>query len=130
MVLPRKVRHDMLRRDWDVTQRQIADSVRTNVKVKNQRKATVNNLGKATKVEEAMESASRKLKRLITFQKPVSRQVKELEAMANEANCRRSQLKLELNMAGEYSDGSGCDTREETPEALDTSTTTGTGSSR
>jgi len=121
MVLPRKVRQDMLKKEWGVTQRQIADSVRNNVKVKNQRIATVNNLGKATKVEEAMESASRKLRRLITFQKPVSIQVKDLEAKVNEANRRRSQLKLELNMAGEYSDGSGSDTREETPDALDTS---------
>jgi phage shock protein A len=111
----------MLKREWGVTQSQIADSVRNNVRVKNQRIATVNNLGKATKLEEAMESASRKLRRLITFQKPVSKQVKDLEAKVNEAVRLKSQLKLELNMAGEYSDGSGSDTREETPEALDIS---------
>lgn len=116
----------MLKREWDVSQRQIADSVRNNVKVKSQRIATVNNLGKATKLEEAMESASRKLKRLITFQKPVSQQVKDLEAKVNEANRRKSQLKLELNMAGEYSDGSDSDTREETPEAIDTSASSST----
>jgi phage shock protein A len=111
----------MLKREWGVTQRQIADSVRTNVRVKTQRIATVNNLGKATKMEEAMESASRKLRRLVTFKKSVSAQVKDLEAKVNEANRRKSQLKLELNMAGEYSDGSGSDPREETPEAADTS---------
>jgi phage shock protein A len=111
----------MLKREWGVTQSQIADSVRNNVRVKNQRIATVNNLGKATKLEEAMESASRKLRRLITFQKPVSKQVKDLEAKVNEAVRLKSQLKLELNMAGEYSDGSGSDTREMTPEALDIS---------
>jgi len=53
MVLPRKVRTDMLLRDWDLTSRQLADAVRRNVKAKNQRKATVNNLGKATKLEES-----------------------------------------------------------------------------
>lgn len=114
----------MLKKEWGCSQRQIADSVRNNVKTKNQRIATVNNLGKATKIEEAMESASRKLRRFITFQKPVSIQVKDLEAKVNEASRRRSQLKLELNMAGEYSDDSGSDTREETPNALDISANT------
>jgi hypothetical protein len=104
MVLPRKLRQDMLKREWDVPQRQIADAVRNNVKIKNQRKATVNNLGKATKMEEALESAQRKLKRIITFKKPVSRQVADLEAKMNEANRRRGQMRLELAMAGEYDD--------------------------
>lgn len=104
MVLPRKLRQDMLKREWDVPQRHIADAVRNNVKIKNQRKATVNNLGKATKVEEAMESAQRKFKRLLTFQKPVSRQVAALEEKLNEANRRRGQLRLELAMATEYDD--------------------------
>jgi hypothetical protein len=104
MVLPRKVRHDMLRREWDVTQKEIAESVRRNVKIKNQRKATVNNLGKATKMEEAMESLSRKLKRLITFQKPVSAQVKVLEAQLDQSQKRRSKLLLQMQMAQEYED--------------------------
>jgi hypothetical protein len=61
----------MLKREWGVLQKQIADLVRPNVKIKNhQRKATVNDLGKATKMEEFMESAGRKVKRFITFQKP------------------------------------------------------------
>lgn len=94
----------MLRREWDVSQRQIAESVRRNVKVKNQRKATVNNLGKATKMEEIMESTNRKIRRFISFQKPVSLQVRDLEAKVNEANRLRSQRVLELQMAGEYSD--------------------------
>jgi hypothetical protein len=70
MVLPRKVCQDMLKREWGVSQKQIADLVRPNVKIKNHRKATVNDLGKATKMEELMESAGRKVKRFITFQKP------------------------------------------------------------
>jgi hypothetical protein len=60
----------MLKREWGVSQKQIADLVRPNVKIKNQRKATVNDLGKATKMEEFMESAGRKVKRFIPFQKP------------------------------------------------------------
>lgn len=101
MVLPRKVRQDMLRREWDVTQRQIAESVRQNVKVKNQRKATVNNLNKATRMEEAMESLSRKLKRLVTFQKTVSAQVRALEAQMDESQRRRSKLLLQMQMGQE-----------------------------
>ena len=99
MVLPRKVRQDMLRREWDVTQREIAAAVRQNVKVKNQRKSTVNNLNKATKMEEALESLSRKLKRVVSFQKPVHRQVKELESKFDEAQRQRAQLRLQVQMA-------------------------------
>jgi hypothetical protein len=102
MVLPRKVRHDMLRREWDVTQRQIADAVRRNVKTKNQRRTTVNNLGKANKYEQVMESLGRKVKRTLTFKKPISKQVKYLEAKHNEAQRLRRQFVLELNMADEY----------------------------
>ena len=120
MVLPRKVRQDMLKREWDVTQREIAESVRRNVKAKNQRKATVNNLDKATKMEEMMESAGRKVKRILTFQKPISKQVKDLEAKANEANRIRQQRMLEIHMSGEYSVHSNGDCT--APEAVDTST--------
>ena len=117
MVLPRKVRQDMLRREWDVQQRDIAESVRRNVKIKNQRKATVNNLNKATKMEEAMESASRKLKRLVMFQKPCSAQVKDLETKLEKAERERQKIRLSLQMSQEYD----CD-ETETPEAVDTST--------
>lgn len=89
-------------REWAVTQREIAESVRRNVKVKNQRKATVNNLNKATKMEEALESLSRKMKRLVLFQKPVSAQVKDLEAQLDESQRRRSKLLLQMQMAQEY----------------------------
>lgn len=102
MVLPRKVRFDMLRKEWDVTQRQIAEAVRRNVKTKNQRRTTVNNLGKAPKIEQVMESLGRKVKRTLLFQKPVSRQVRNLEAKHNEALRLRKQYALELEMKDEY----------------------------
>jgi chromosome segregation ATPase len=108
----------MLRREWDVQQRDIAESVRRNVKIKNQRKATVNNLNKATKMEEAMESASRKLKRLVLFQKPCSAQVKDLETKLEKAERERQKLRLSLQMSQEYD----CCEETETPEAVDTST--------
>ncbi|KAG7352852.1 hypothetical protein IV203_008900 [Nitzschia inconspicua] len=106
MVLPRKVRQDMLKREWNITQREIAESVRRNVKIKNQRKATVNNLKKATKMEEAMESLSRKLKRLVLLQKPVSAQVRDLEAKLDESQRMRSKLRLQMQMAQEYEEAS------------------------
>ena len=141
MVLPRKVRQDMLRREWDVTQRQIADAVRRNIKTKNLRKATVNNLGKATRMEEIMESAQRKIKRAVLFRKPTSAQVRDMEAKLNEVARRRAQMKLELQMAGEYNSVStvgepgelllgesddeekdGIPMEAEAPDAMDTST--------
>ena len=130
MVLPRKVRQDMLRREWDVTQRQIAEAVRRNIKTKNLRKATVNNLGKASRMEEIMESAQRKIKRAIFFQKPTSQQVREMEAKLNEAERRRAQLRLEFQMAGEYTSVSTVgepteliigEEKESTPDAIATS---------
>ena len=120
MVLPRTIRHNMLRRDWEIANKHIAESVRNNVRVKNQRKATVNNLGKASKAEEVLESAGRKIKRLITFKPPVSVQVKQLEAKVNEAQRRRSQLALEKIMASEYTEGNGVtgDEKNDTSQSL------------
>jgi len=107
MVLPRSVRTSMLRKEWDVTQRQIADAVRTNIKVKNQRRATVNNLDKADKVEEAMENAGRKLMRGLLMKKSTSQQVAELERQWQEAERQRKNAALQQQMAGEYDDDDG-----------------------
>jgi hypothetical protein len=125
MVLPRKVRQDMLKRDWDVKQSDIASAVRMNIKIKNQRKATVNNLGKATKMELLFESAGRKLKRMMTLKKTTTEQVKDLEESMNAAQRRRSQIKLQVQMKGEYDEPAGEDIL---PEMADLSgTTEGTG---
>jgi hypothetical protein len=102
MVLPRNIRQTMLRSEWGVPQKNIAESVRRNVMVKNQRKATVNNIGKAPKLEEFFESSARKFKRFLTFQPPVSKQVKKLEEKTNEAQRRRSQLALAKFMSAEH----------------------------
>jgi hypothetical protein len=101
MVLPRSVRQCILKKEWDVPQRDIAQSVRRNIRVKNQRIATINNLDKTTRLEEILESAGRKIKRALRFQKPVSEQVKDLESKVNEANRIREQQLLELCMAEE-----------------------------
>lgn len=85
MVLPRDMRQQMLRREWDVSQAQIASAVRNNIKVKNQRRATVNNLGKATRIEELMESASRKVKRGLLLQRSPSKMASILEEQHQKA---------------------------------------------
>lgn len=111
MVLPRKLRFDMLRHEWNVSQKHIAEAVRRNVRTKSQRRTTVNNLGKASKVEQLVESFSRKLKRTLTLQKPVSVQVRDLEAKHNEATRLRKQYILELAMRDEYEDNPSVDTK-------------------
>ena len=100
MILPRHTREDLLRYEWEESRKDITESIRRNVRVKNQRRTTVNNLGKATVFEEAMESAKRKLKRLVTRQKPVHKQVRDLEKQIDMTNRRRSKIKyLEQNMS-------------------------------
>ncbi|CAJ1946309.1 unnamed protein product [Cylindrotheca closterium] len=102
MVLPRKLRSEMLKKDWAISQRQIAEAVRRNVKIKNQRRTTVNNLGKASSFEVTFEKLTRKIKRTLMFQKSVSKQCKELEMKHNEAQRLRKQQMLEAQMADEY----------------------------
>jgi hypothetical protein len=104
MVLPRSVRQSMLKQEWDVSQGQIAAAVRNNIKIKNQRRSTVNNLDKASKMEEMMESAGKKVMRGFFLKKSTSKQLQDLEKQHEEAEKRRSQAKLELQMADEYGD--------------------------
>jgi hypothetical protein len=104
MVLPRDIRQSMLKKEWDVSQGQIAAAVRANIKVKNQRRSTVNNLGKATRMEEMMESAGKKVFGGLMFKKSTNRQVQELEQQVEDAQKLRSQAKLEMQMSGEYDD--------------------------
>lgn len=106
MILPRHMREDLLRFEWNASRKDITESVRRNVRIKNQRRTTVNNLGKATAFEEAIESFCRKLTRLLTGQKAVHKQVKDLEDQIDLTNRRRSKLLyLEHNMSQGSSQG-------------------------
>ena len=67
LVLTRSEREEILE-DLGYTRAAIADAVRTNVKVKNNRRQTVHNLAVA-RLEEAAESAKRKLKRFLLGRK-------------------------------------------------------------
>ena len=92
MAMPRRMREDMLRTEWNASRKEITEAIRQNVKVKNQRRTTINNLGKAEKYEEMMENASRKLNRFIRFQKSVKKQVKELQDEVEATERRRSKM--------------------------------------
>lgn len=92
MVMPREERQEILMGEWKVAQGLIATAIRTNIKAKNQRRRTVNNLGKMTKVEEMMESAQRKLKRVVTLQRRPSSQVSEMTKQHMAAESQRDQL--------------------------------------
>jgi hypothetical protein len=65
LVLPRQVRERLLR-EAGVPQKDIADMVRATLKVKNQRKQTVNNLPTAG-IEEAVEKTRRRFTKIISL---------------------------------------------------------------
>jgi hypothetical protein len=95
MVLPRDSRQSMLRKEWGVTQSQIAAAVRTNIKVKNQRRTTVNNLSKGSKVEEALEKASRKVMKGFLMRN-TTREFEKLEKQRQLAENQRKKLEGEM----------------------------------
>lgn len=92
MAMPRRMREEMLRTEWNASRKEITEAIRQNVKIKNQRRTTINNLGKAEKYEEMMESASRKLNRFVRFQKSVKKQVKEMQDEIEATERRRSKM--------------------------------------
>eukprot|EP00934_Nitzschia_sp_Nitz4_P006011 Nitzschia sp. Nitz4//scaffold116_size91068//7581//10009//NITZ4_004946-RA/size91068-snap-gene-0.1-mRNA-1//1//CDS//3329533542//6001//frame0 len=80
-VLTRSKREELLL-DWGISFNDIIDAIRTNIKVKNQRRQTVTNLGKIERIEEALESATRKIKRAFLLRKPTGRKAKQLQQQA------------------------------------------------
>lgn len=68
LVLNRQSREALLAY-WDVPVNEIVEAIRGNVRVKNQRRQTVTNLGKVEKLEEAFESAARKLKKTLLLRR-------------------------------------------------------------
>uniref|UniRef100_A0A7S3L534 Uncharacterized protein n=1 Tax=Amphora coffeiformis TaxID=265554 RepID=A0A7S3L534_9STRA len=91
MILPRDVRQSMLRKEWEVTQSQIAAAVRANIKIKNQRRTTVNNLSKSTRVEEAFENATRKVMKGLLL-KNTTKELDKLEKQAKIAEEQKKKL--------------------------------------
>ena len=105
MTLPRNLRQEILNEEWRVPQTQIVAAVRETVKVKQQRRTTVNNLDKnfACRMEVFMESASRKVKRGLLLQKSVRKQAEDLERQSRRASLERSRASFQQQV-GEGSD--------------------------
>jgi hypothetical protein len=98
MVLPREVRFKMLTQEWEVSRKDCANATRESLKVKNQRRQTVRNMGKVNpKMEEAMENVGKKFKRSLSFKKKTSKEVEEMMAEAEKA-----QSTLAVMAAKEY----------------------------
>lgn len=68
LVLSRQEREELLV-EWGASFQEIIDAIRSNIKIKNQRRSTVNAIGRYDRWEEMMESAGRKIKRTIGLQK-------------------------------------------------------------
>jgi hypothetical protein len=93
MVKTREERETLLL-SWGISFHDIIESVRINVKVKNQRRQTVTNLGKVERIEEAFESATRKLKRALLLRRPTGVKVKQLQDQAALAQNALASLKI------------------------------------
>jgi hypothetical protein len=105
MILPRSIRMEMLRKEWGVSQSQIASAVRSGVRAKSQRRTTLGNLGKTERVEEMIEGATKQLLKSLFLRKSTSKRAKELEDQIQKVSKQRAQIRLEGNMKYEY-DGS------------------------
>ena len=70
LVLTRQEREAMLLQ-WGYTSQDLAKAIRSTRAAQNKRRQTINNLGAAA-MEEAMESVSRKVRRMLGFRKPTS----------------------------------------------------------
>ena len=93
LILSREEREALLL-NWGASFHDIVESVRGNIKVKNQRRQTVTNLGKVERIEEAFESATRKLKRALMLRRSTGNKVKRLQEQANLAQSALASLKI------------------------------------
>mmetsp|Transcript_101392 Transcript_101392/g.205838 ORF Transcript_101392/g.205838 Transcript_101392/m.205838 type:complete len:375 (+) Transcript_101392:211-1335(+) len=87
LALPRDEREDMLR-GLGYSNKEIACSVRTILRSKNQRKQTIQNLH-ASNVEEFVEKATRKMKHVLLFPLHTRKKGKQLYAQQNRSSSKR-----------------------------------------
>lgn len=105
MVLPRTVRDHILRKEWDVSQQQIASAIRETLRVKHSRRQTVNNIGK-DRVEEVLEKTGRKLMRGLLLKKSTTSAFEKLEQQYKAVEAEKKLLKLkELMKVQQQEDG-------------------------
>ena len=83
MVLTRAEREDILLR-WGCEFDDIIDAIRTNIKVKNQRRQTITNL-RVERWEEAFENATRRIKRALLLRRSTTDKVRRLQEQAEVA---------------------------------------------
>ena len=93
LVLSREEREALLL-NWGASFHDIVESVRGNIKIKNQRRQTVTNLGKVERIEEAFESATRKLKSALMLRRSTGNKLKQLQEQANLAQSALTSLKI------------------------------------
>jgi len=93
LILSREEREALLL-NWGASFHDIIESVRGNLKIKNQRRQTVTNLGKIERIEEAFESATRKLKSALMLRRSTGNKVKRLQEQANLAQSALTSLKI------------------------------------
>jgi hypothetical protein len=102
MVLSREARDEMLRKEWDISRAEIAAAIRDTIRIKNQRRQTVQNLNK-DKVEEMMENASKKIFRSLLFKSSTSQELQLLQkqymAVEEEQRLLRQQELQEMQSA-------------------------------
>jgi hypothetical protein len=65
LMLGRKERQEMLLEEWGIPEHDVVNAIRRNIKVKNQRRRTLNNIGRVSNMEEALESVGKKLKETV-----------------------------------------------------------------
>jgi hypothetical protein len=90
MVLTREEREVLLRKEWEVSRSEIAAAIRETLRIKHQRRHTVQNLSKES-VEVLMERATQGIRRSLLFQSSTSHELQRLEqqylaAQAAQAN--------------------------------------------
>jgi len=87
LVLDRDDRQERLIQDWHVSRVEIAQAVHETFKTKNQRRRSIHNSSKKTtqKLDLFIESARRKLKRTLLFQKRTSVRVEDMMQQASRA---------------------------------------------
>jgi len=93
LILSREEREALLL-NWGASFHDIVESVRSNLKIKNQRRQTVTNLGKIERIEEAFESATRKLKSALMLRRSTGNKLKRLQEQANLAQSALTSLKI------------------------------------
>mmetsp|Transcript_14837 Transcript_14837/g.34354 ORF Transcript_14837/g.34354 Transcript_14837/m.34354 type:complete len:644 (-) Transcript_14837:1758-3689(-) len=93
LILNREAREAVLL-SWGASFHDIVEAVRSNLKIKNQRRQTVTNLGKVERIEEAFESATRKLKSALMLRRSTGNKVKRLQEQANLAQSALTSLKI------------------------------------